>query len=174
MKFILSLFLFLFSTIEIKADNANAIILFAKSKIGCGYVWAGEGQVLTQSTLDSLYNQYPDNIDKNVVSKWMGRQVYDCSGFVMKAFETIGISLIHNAESAWEETNWVSKGEIANLPPDKVCILYKYSADKGKMTHTGIYIGGSLFIHAKSSADGVVMEPMPYSWTHWGIPAGLY
>ena len=174
MKFILSLILILLCTIEIKSDNAAEVVSFAKSKIGCGYVWGAEGQVLTESTLNSLYNASPSNVDKKVVRKWMGKQVYDCSGLVMKAFQKIKISLIHNAEWAWEETKWVSKGKIKDYPKDKVCILYRYSSEKGKMTHTGIYIGGGKFIHAKSSADGVVMESMPYSWTHWGIPKGLY
>ena len=42
------------------------------------------------------------------------------------------------------------------------------------MTHTGISLGNGKFIHAKGSKYGVVEESMPGSWTHWGIPKGLY
>ena len=42
------------------------------------------------------------------------------------------------------------------------------------MVHTGIYIGGNRFIHAKGSEYGVVKESMPGSWTHYGIPKGFY
>ena len=156
------------------SPNSDQIVRFAKSKIGCGYVWSGEGQILTEDEINYLHNQYPDEVDPNVVSRWLGKQVYDCSGLVMKAFETIEISLYHNAHYAWSETNWAEKGPIANYPRDKVCILYRYNSEKERMVHTGIYIGGNRFIHAKSSADGVVMESMSYSWTHYAIPQGLY
>ena len=175
MKFILLLILSSLFFIQIKsASKADKVVSFAKSKIGCGYIWSGEGQVLTQALMNQLHNQYPDNVDTSIVKKWIGKQVYDCSGLVMKAFKEVGINLIHNAQYAWSETKWAKKGAIANYPRDKVCILYRYSSDRGKMTHTGIYIGGNRFIHAKSSKDGVVMETMPYSWTHYGIPVGLY
>ena len=175
MKFILLFIISSLFFIQIEsASKADKVVSFAKSKIGCGYIWSGEGQVLTQALMNQLHNQYPDNVDTSIVKKWIGKQVYDCSGLVMKAFKEVGINLIHNAQYAWSDTKWAKKGAIANYPRDKVCILYKYSYDRKKMTHTGIYIGGNRFIHAKSSKDGVVMETMPYSWTHFGIPAGLY
>ena len=174
MKFIIFLNLCFLCTIQIKANKADKVVQFAKSKVGCGYVWSAEGQILTEDELDYLYSQYPKNIDKSIVRKWIGQQVYDCSGFVMKAFEKVNIYLNHNAQYAWEETDWLRKGKIKDYPKDKVCILYRYNSDKGKMTHTGIYIGGGLFIHAKGSEDGVVMESMPSTWTHYGLPRGLY
>ena len=42
------------------------------------------------------------------------------------------------------------------------------------MSHTGIYIGNGKVVHAKGSKDGVVLDTMPSTWTHWGIPKGLY
>ena len=113
-------------------------------------------------------------MDKTVVKKWIGNQVYDCSGLVYRAFQQIGITLIHNAESAWKNTKWTKNGPISNYPRDKVCILYRYSNKDQKMVHTGIYIGGNRFIHAKGSEYGVVKESMPGSWTHYGIPKGFY
>ena len=76
------------------------------------------------------------------------------------------------ATSAWGKTSWESKGEIANYPKNKVCVFYQES--RGKMLHTGIYIGNGEFIHAKNLKEGVVKEKMPGKWTHWGIPKGLY
>ena len=169
--------LFLLSSlyfIQVKGDKASTVVEFAKSKVGCGYIWSGEGQKLTQTLLNELAAQYPDHIDKSVVRKWIGKQVYDCSGLVYKAFQQVGISIYHNAQTAWKNTNWAQSGPISNYPRDKVCILYRYNSNQGKMSHTGIYIGGNQFIHAKGSEYGVVKETMPSTWTHYGIPKGLY
>ena len=65
-----------------------------------------------------------------------------------------------------------NKGGIANYPKNKVCVLYREG--KGKMQHTGIYIGNGEYIHAAGSSIGVVKEKMPGKWTHYGIPKGLY
>ena len=174
MKFILSLLLCFVCIFQIKADNASKVVHFATSKVGCGYIWAGEGQVLTEDLLKQFAKQYPDNVDPDIVKRWLGKNVYDCSGLVMKAFQTINIDLIHNAQSAWANTNWSEKGKISTYPKDRVCILYRYNDSKGKMSHTGIYIGNGKVVHAKGSKDGVVLDTMPSTWTHWGIPKGFY
>ena len=173
MKFITSLLLFSLCIFQIKGDNSAKIVHFAKSKIGNGYMYKGTGQTLTEDYLNKMAKKYPNDIDPEIVKRWIGYPVYDCSGLVTKAFETINVSIYHGANSAWLKTDWESTGEISNYPKDKVFILYRKNKS-GTMSHTGIYIGGGKFIHAKSSEDGVVMENMPYTWTHWGIPKGLY
>ena len=127
---------------------------------------------MTQSNMKQFHSKYPKNVDTNIVKKWLGKEVYDCSGFVMKALQKVGIKIYHNCEIAWKSGIWASKGSISNYPKSKVCIVYKLSG--GKMTHTGISLGNGKFIHAKGSKYGVVEESMPGSWTHWGIPKGLY
>lgn len=172
MKQTLTFVLLVLCIIQIYSDNASKVVSFAQSKLGCGYVWGGEGQVLTQDRLNAFAKKYPTHVDRNIVKKWLGKSVYDCSGLVQAAFKTVGIKLIHNAQNAWKNTNWAKTGPISSYPKDKVCILYKLS--NGKMTHTGIYIKNGEFIHAKGSKEGVVKEKMKGSWTHWGIPKGLY
>ena len=175
MRFIISVLLCLLCILQINAeDKASKVVEFAKSKLGCGYVWGASGEKLTVKTLEDLYNRHKDHVDKSIVKRWIGLQVYDCSGLVRAAFKTVGLDLYHNAESAWKTTKWQDKGTISNYPKDKVVVLYKYDKSKQKMVHTGIYIGGGKFIHAKGSKYGVVKESMPDSWTHWGIPKGLY
>ena len=175
MKIVSSLLiLFSICIFQIKGDNASKVVHYAISKVGCGYLWASSGQKLTESMLNEYAKKYPEHVGKKTCSKWLGKEVFDCSGLVRKAFKTINISLDHNSQSAWTHTNWASKGEIKNYPKDKVCVLYRYDSKYKKMKHTGLYIGGGKFVHAKGSKYGVVMERMPFTWTHWGIPKGLY
>lgn len=91
-----------------------------------------------------------------------------------KCIAQAGIAMVSGATSQWNKTNWMQKGEIATLPKDKVCCLYRYR--DGRMQHTGIYLGDGTEIDARGSASGVIgpVAVDKYPWTHWGIPAGLY
>ena len=161
--------------IQMKADKATTVISEAKSKVNtCGYVYGASGQVLTEALLRDLIKRHPEDIDESRVRKWMGRQVFDCSGLVKYVFEKVGINIYHGATTAWKDTKWQSNGVISNLPRDKVAILYRKQKDGSGMAHTGIYIGGGQVVHAKGSDYGVVKESLPGTWTHYGIPAGLY
>lgn len=172
MKFIISIILYSLFIFNIKGDNVSTIIKFVKSKIGSGYIWGGFGQILTEPLLNELYEKYPNHIDKNIAKKWIGKEVYDNPGFVTKAFQQVNINIINDADEAWKKTHWVSKGTKSFLLKNSFVILYKYDDLQGKMTETGIYLGGGIFIHA--STEGVVMGNLPYTWTHWGTPKGLY
>ena len=164
--------LFFLYFINIKANKPSKIFEYAISKIGCGYIWGGSGQILTENRLKLLKSKYPSFINENKSKKWLGYQVFDCSGLVKSAFEEINIHIYHGAAIAWENTNWEIKGKIENLPLDKVCILYK-KGSKG-MIHTGIYLGNGEVVNAKSVYHGVVKEKLGTLWTHFGIPEGLY
>ena len=72
----------------------------------------------------------------------------------MIAYGKVGVKLPLNANNQWLHGDWKEKGDINNLPKDKVCILYKKGRDG--MTHTGIYIGNDKVIEAKGAKSGVV------------------
>ncbi len=158
--------------------KAQVVIDWALSKLDpqCGYIWGTYGQICTQSLINSKYNQYPDHVDPSIVKKWIGKQVFDCQGFVQQAMKQVGIQMVSGATSQWNKTNFEVKGSIDTLPSDKVCCLYRKDASTGKMAHTGLYIGNGEFIHAAGSKTGVVKSTIKAygRWTHWGIPSGLY
>ena len=170
MKYILALLILSLVNLQINCDKASTVVEYAKSKIGCGYIWGTSGQICTQKLIDQKVLN--GHVDPKIVKKWIGKQVFDCAGLVAKAFQQVGIKMATGATSAWKVTNWQSKGTISNYQKDKVCVLYK--EESGRMQHTGIYIGNGEFIHASGSKIGVVKEKMPGKWTHWGIPKGLY
>ena len=170
MKYILALLILSLVNLQINCDKASTVVEYAKSKIGCGYIWGTSGQICTQKLIDQ--KALNGHVDPKIVKKWIGKQVFDCAGLVSKAFQQVGIKMVTGATSAWKVTNWQSKGTISNYQKDKVCVLYK--EESGRMQHTGIYIGNGEFIHASGSKIGVVKEKMPGKWTHWGIPKGLY
>lgn len=162
-----------YGEVSIMSTGAQAVINYAKSKIGCGYIYGTIGQKCTEGLIQQQANQYPDYVDYDVVKKWIGKEVFDCAGFVRKCMAQAGISMVSGATSQWNKTNWEQKGTIDTLPRDKVCCLYRYR--DGKMQHTGIYLGDGTFVDARGSKQGVI-GPSPldsYPWTHWGIPAGL-
>ena len=170
MKYILALLILSLVNIQINCDKASKVVEYAKSKIGCGYIWGATGQTCTQALINRLVKN--GHVNPNIAKKWIGKPVFDCAGLVAKAFQQVKIKLATGATSAWKGTKWESKGEISNYPKNKVCILYQEG--KGKMQHTGIYIGNGEFIHSAGERIGVRKEPMPWKWTHWGIPKGLY
>ena len=160
--------------IAMNCDNASKVVAFLKKHVGDGYCWGGAGERMSEKVLQQFLKRF----DKDHVkpdkqrAKNMGKLVYDCSGLVMKAFNEVGINIVHHADSAWKGTRWAQKGDIGGYPKNKVCILYKKSGNT--MVHTGVYIGGGQCIHAKGTDYGVVKEGMPGTWTHYGIPKGLY
>ena len=170
MKYILALLILSLVNIQINCDNASKVVEYAKSKIGCGYIWGATGQTCTQALINRLLPN--GHVHPDIAKKWIGKPVFDCGGLVARAFQQVGIKLVTGATSAWGKTSWETKGEISTLPTNKVCILYQHA--NGRMQHTGIYIGNGEFIHSGGEKIGVRKEKMPWRWTHWGIPKGLY
>jgi len=82
----------------------------------------------------------------------------DCSSFVQQCFRVLGIGL---PRTAAEQAQCGLAVPVEYLQPaDR---LYFRNRD-GRISHTGIYIGNGLFIHASSSLKGVgisrITEPM--------------
>ena len=174
MKYI-SLIILCLCIIGIKSDNAQKVIDYAKKHLGCGYCWGTLGQRLTEKLLNQLVQTHgADQVHPDYQrTANMGKIVFDCAGLVAKAFNEIGIRPPTGATKAWKALDFVKKGEISGLPKDRVAILYR--GDGTKMSHTGIYIKGDKFIHAKGYKFGVIEESMSaFKWTHYGIPKGLY
>lgn len=176
MKYIISLIILSFWIIQIKSDKASQVVQFAKSKIGCGYVWGAAGGILTKSRLNTLHGLHPDKVDLNICKQWIDKEVFDCAGLVYAAFETVGITLNKGATLTWNnKKKFKDSGKIGTLPRDKVCILFQQSTSNPKdMSHTGIYIGNGQFIHSGGQKVGVQYGQMNWRWTHWALPKGLY
>jgi len=97
---------------------AQAIVDWAFARIGYGYSYGG-----------------------------VGPNSYDCSGFTMKAFATVGINLPHSATSQFNYGTPVSKSDLE--PGD---LVFFYSGPG----HVGIYVGGGMIIDARNERVGVV------------------
>lgn len=156
-------------------DKIEKLRNWCKSKVGCGYVWGASGQVLTAVVLAELKAKFPKYINTGIVSKWMGKPVYDCANFVAQAFNRIGFRPHTGASSQWNNGKWADKGEIGTLPKDRVCILFRTSPKAKPMQHTGIYLGDGTVIDARGSNSGVLHTRLEaYKWSHWGLLEGLY
>lgn len=95
------------------------------------------------------------------IDTWLGvpykyggntRQGTDCSGMVLSIYKNIyGIDLKRSAYELWQQAQWISPEEL------KFGDLVFFQTKDNKVSHVGIYIADSYFVHA-SSSRGVVID----------------
>ena len=151
--------------------HTQAMVDFALSKIGCGYIYGATGWVCSKSRREQQAAQYPEyaSMILGAGAKWDGKECFDCAQLTKKTVAAGGGSLPDGATSQWTKGVWAGKGAIASMP-DKPCILYRQSG--GVMQHAGVYIGDGWVVDARGTNEGVMKARIgQYGWTHWAMPA---
>lgn len=95
--------------------------------------------------------------------KWGGTQLgagIDCSGFVREVAGRIGMRLPRTAAEQAGVGQAVTRYEDLRAG-DR---LYFWDARRGKIGHTGIYIGGGYFTHSNSGKHGITRDYLSERW----------
>jgi cell wall-associated NlpC family hydrolase len=81
---------------------------------------------------------------------------FDCSGFVWFVYQKVtGMDLGRTVEAQWDQGSSVSRGQLS--PGDVV--FFKNTFGRG-LSHDGISLGGTQFIHAENEGTGVVISDL--------------
>ncbi len=127
-------------------------------KIGCGYVWGSQGELLTSAMLKKFKAQFgaqhydlPGGVS---AAKWYGKQVFDCSGLIVWALQQLGLFRPGDDATAGDlYYNWCNPVDKAALRPGDL-VFRKTSTE---IVHVGVYYKEDLVIEAKSTYAGVVL-----------------
>lgn len=167
-------------------EKAKAVVALAESKLGDPYVFGARGEKCATGIRRQYAAYHPEYRDKifgacPVLSgrqsncsgcKWDGHLCYDCRGFTYYVLRTAaGITINGGGATTQYETasNWALRGTTDKMP-DLVCCLFKRKG--GKMPHTGLHVGGGRIIHCSTTVkEGSTSDK---TWTHFGVPLGLY
>ncbi len=163
--------------------------------LGWAYIFGARGQYCTVSYRRNRSNAVGGKEGKVIAEKcmvlngkksackgckWFPKEqrtrTFDCRGFTWWVLHQIGIEISGGgATTQWDtKANWVEKGDIANLPKDKVCVLFwQEKKNPKKMGHTGLYVGGSdVIIHCSGTVKTDTLATK--GWTNYAIPVGMY
>ncbi len=113
------------------ADAAAQALSYARAHIGYSYVWAAAG---------------PDS--------------FDCSGLMLAAYASAGISIPHSSATLSQMYTPVARADLR--PGD---LIFWYSP----VHHVAMYEGNGMMVHAQNPSVGVVETPVD-QWIGWGIP----
>ena len=163
-------------------EKALKIIELAKARIGEPYVFGAYGEACTPANRNRRARaDYPSIINRCQVlthkaatcegCEWEGKQIYDCRGFTYWILKQVGVSISSIGATTQYNTasDWVKRGNIREMP-DLVCCVFKQK--DGKMSHTGLHIGGGVIIHCSTVVK--YGKTSDSGWTHYAIPVGLY
>lgn len=142
--------------------------------VGNGYIYGAKGQVCSAAFRQGQAQQYPEQAGMilGVGAKWDGRPVWDCAQLARAVAAAGGVALVSGATSQWKKTAWARSGEVASLPADEVCFVFRREAGSASvMAHVGVSLGDGTCVHAKGTQAGVVREDIAApKWTHWATP----
>lgn len=169
------------------ASKAEIVKRLAWACLGWPYVYGTYGQMCTRDVRRKyagyhpeykakIYNACPVLSGKQETCdgcQWQGRRCFDCRGFTRWLLEQVGLQLSGGgATSQWDTaSNWAARGEIGPIPLGLVCCVFKRR--DGKMSHTGMHVGGIEIVHCSTVVKAGGLGDSP-AWTHWAVPAGLY
>ncbi len=85
----------------------------------------------------------------------------DCSGLLVRVFDTYGIQLPHNSEAQARYGDIIP--EKQNLRKGDLVFFIRTYRTSHFITHAGIYVGDNQFLHV-SSSRGVTVSSLDNSW----------
>lgn len=169
------------------ASKPEIVRRVAWACVGWPYVFGAAGEMCTpeiRRKYAGYHHEYADNIRRAcpVLSgkqtacdgcQWEHARCFDCRGFTRWVLAQAGLDLAGaGATSQWDTAaNWAASGTIDTIPKVLVCCLFKRK--DGKMSHTGMHVGGGEIVHCSTTVKTDALPGRP-AWTHWAVPAGLY
>lgn len=167
-----------------------------------GYIWGKSGQTWTRKLQDQLVarlvslfgpnwktssdakqdNYYQGGLHGD---KWIGHQVWDCSGLVRWAMKQLGKDIAHGSNSIYDRYCKTKGTLVAGKRSDGKPIrpgspVFTSNPETGKKPHIGIYEGDGDVIEAASTIKGVVRSRITDKnskgkdkWTHYGELDGV-
>ena len=112
------------------SSAAAKALAYAEAHIGYPYVWAAEGP-----------------------------NAFDCSGLVVAAYRSAGVSLPHSSSVLSGTGRAVSRSELR--PGD---LIFWFNP----VHHVSIYAGNGMMVHAVNPRVGVIKNPVS-EWIGWGV-----
>ena len=161
--------------------------------LGWPYVWGGAGQYCTTTNRKSYANRStcPKDESKVIIKKcqvlngiksscsgckWYPggakTRFFDCRGFTRWIIQRVGVTIQGGgATTQWKtDSNWTQKGPIAEMP-DVFCCVFMYNKDNGKMSHTGLHVGGGKIVHC--SGEVKIDSTDNKKWNYYAVPKGV-
>ena len=155
-----------------ESPTASGLVAYVKRQVGNAYVMGAYGQISTPNFRYGRAQLYPKSAELigQWGDAWDGLPAFDCIG-LLKAYaqaSNAGIAIEGvNAALAWRA--WLSDwGPIQGALLQPGMAVFRVEGPRMRVLHVGIYVGGGMVIHARGTRWGVVQEPMPAVFTHWG------
>ena len=127
-----------------------------------GYMASRGGSAPPPSGVSGVAN-YALSFVGSTPYKWGGTEIgtgIDCSGFVQKMFGTIGMNLPRTAAEQERVGTPITRLEYLQAG-DR---LYFWEKSRGKIGHTGIYLGNGYFVHSSSGKGGISTSKLTAGW----------
>lgn len=154
-----------------------------------GYIWGKSGEIWTekkQANLEQyMVNKYGANWKTSAVAKdderyssayygrkWIGHEVWDCSGLTYDAGKKLGLKFYHGSNSSWNK-DCAKKGKMKKglkLPVG----CWVYTGTDAKKPHIGTVTDDENVTEAMGSRNGVVKTKITNTkWKYWGLGKGI-
>ena len=174
--------------------RAEIICNTAEAELGWCYVWGAAGATCNPSNRKAYADRSscPDAESQVTIKKCQvlngsksscdGCKYFpdgettlmdDCQGFVKQIHKRVGILLKGGGATSMyrDDSNWIKKGPIEEMPLDQVCCVFQYNKSKNNMQHVGEHVGDGNIIH--DSGEVKRGKTTDKGWTHYAIPPGL-
>lgn len=103
-----------------------------------------------KASASSVHNEMIDYSKTLIGTPYLGGgstpSGFDCSGFIQYVFKKFDLDIARVSADQYDSKKAVKKGEL--LPGDLVFFI---TTGKGRISHSGIYIGDNQFIHSDST-----------------------
>lgn len=140
-------------------SNAYNIVLEElKSHIGSQYAYGGSGELVTNASIQTLKNRFPDYASAgkyDTLYQYVdsGVRMFDCSGFMQWGFSKANISI---GRTTYDQ---IKSGVEVSLDSVQPGDLLFYS----NLGHVGMYIGNNQWIESPNSGKTIRITNVPWS-----------
>lgn len=135
----------------------NKLLELVKPKLGCGYVWATQGETLTTGLLKRLKTDFGadhyENKDGANADKWIGHQVFDCSGLIVWALRELHLVAPSFDATALDLFSMCLPIGAQELRPGDLV----FNKEGNSIVHVGVYNIDGTTIEAKGTKLGVIV-----------------